>query len=453
MPRWKINTNFMNHPKFSSADSKDKINSSKKLIFPAGFYWGSATSAHQVEGDNYNDWSEWEIENAKFKMQNAKLKEWPDYILNNYPNPLQEENYISGRACDHYNRFCEDFDIAKKLGHNAHRFSIEWSRIEPVEGKFNEKEIEHYRKVILVLRQKDIEPFVGLWHWTNPIWVRDIGAWENKKTIEFFLRYIENVVKVLEPYVKFWITLNEPEIYVAASYFSNQWPPQKNSLISGIKVYKNLIKAHKLSFKKIHQISPRSLVGIAKNNSFYEPFSNNLLDRLAVCLNNYLRNNWFLNRIKNYQDFIGLNYYFHDRVKFSLNLKSPSGIFAENKNRNEIINDLNWEIYPEGIYHVLKNLKKYNKPIYITENGLADAKDEKREKFIKEHLYWIYKAIQEGVDVRGYFYWSLLDNFEWDKGFWPRFGLVKINYRTLERKIRPSAYEYAKICKTNELIL
>ena len=426
--------------------------------FPDGFLWGSATSAHQVEGGNFNDWTEWEHANserlaAEAARRHAKTHmRIPDYILERYPNPLQPENYISGKACDHYNRYEQDFDIAKSLGQNAHRFSIEWSRIEPEEGKFSEAEIEHYRKVILALRQRGLEPFVTLWHWTNPTWFAKRSGWLNKDSPKYFERYVNKITLSLEDVkVNFWITLNEPEVYVGASYFSGQWPPQKSSLISGIKVYQNLIKAHQLVYKKIHQISGNSLVGTAKNNSFYEPFSDYLLDRLVVRLNHYLRNEWFLNKIKNYQDFIGLNYYFHDRVKFSLTLKSPGGIFVRNKNKNESINNLGWEIYPEGIYRVLKDLKKYDKPIYITENGLADANDEKRAKFIKEHLRWVHKVIQEGVDVRGYLYWSLLDNFEWDKGFWPRFGLVEVDYKTTERRIRSSAYEYAKICKNNAL--
>ena len=429
-----------------------------RLNFPDGFYWGSATSAHQVEGNNHNDWTEWEkselkIQNLKLKIQDENFKKsFPPHIFSKWPTPLDLENYISGRACDHYNRFKEDFDIAKSLGHNAHRFSIEWSRIEPEEGKFDEAEIEHYRQVILALKERMIEPFVTLWHWTNPIWFAKKGGWLNKDAPKYFERYVDKITLSLKDVnVKFWITLNEPEIFVGASYFSGQWPPQKSSLISGIKVYRNLIKAHQLVYKKVHQISGDSLAGIAKNNSFYEPFSDYLLDRTIARLNHYLRNEWFLNKIKNYQDFIGLNYYFHDRVKFSLNFRSHGGIFVENKNKNESVTDMGWEIYSEGIYHVLKDLKKYNKPIYITENGIADAKDEKRAKFIKEHLKWVHKAISEGVDVRGYFYWSLLDNFEWDKGFWPRFGLVEVDYKTMNRKIRGSALEYKKIIENKGL--
>src|SRR3989338_9450328 len=176
-----------------------------KFEFPRNFFWGAATSAHQVEGNNHNDWTEWEYLNAKRLTLNAQKKNWPDYILKNYPNPLQEENYISGKACDHYNRFKEDFDIVKSLGHNAHRFSIEWSRIEAEEGKWNEKEIEHYREVIRALRERGIEPFVTLWHWTIPVWFRDKAGWASKKSPEYFKRFSERMVKEF-PDIDFWIT-------------------------------------------------------------------------------------------------------------------------------------------------------------------------------------------------------------------------------------------------------
>ena len=362
--------------------------------------WGAATSAHQVEGGNHNDWTEWEKTTG------------------------HEE---SGRACDHYNRFRDDFDIAKFLGHNAHRFSIEWSRIEPEEGRWDEKEIAHYQEVINALRERGIEPFVTLWHWTLPVWVAEQGGWENKKTIDDFARYVDKIVRSLKSVV-YWITLNEPEIYTTNSYLRGKWPPQKKSFFKFLKVYNNLAEAHikcsKLGFQQI---------GIAKNNSYFEGW--------LVPVLNYFWNNWFLNKIKNHQNFIGLNYYFHNRIKG----------FKLNQNENKETSDMGWEIYPEGIYYVLKNLKKYQKPVYITENGVVDVQDIHREKFIKEHLRYAHKAIQEGVDVRGYFYWSLLDNFEWDKGFWPRFGLVEVDYKTMERKIRKSALEYAKIARENGL--
>ncbi len=398
-------------------------------IFPKNFFWGAATSAHQVEGGNQNDWTEWEKATAKGKVQMAKSKEWPDHILREYPNPLQEENYISGRTCDHYNRFREDFDIAKHLGHNAHRFSLEWSRIEPEEGKFNEREIERYREVIRALRERGIEPFVTLWHWTIPLWLRDKGGIENKHFPRYFLSYVEKILYALKNDVRFWITLNEPEIYALDSYMKGVWPPQKKSLISFLRVVRNLIKAHRLTYKQIHLLQQEAEVGIAKNNIYFEG--------VMAPIPNFLWNVYFLNKIHGAQDFIGLNYYFRGRG------------YSEKRSGGVVMSDMSWQVYPEGIYHVLKDLRRYKKPIYITENGIADVRDEKRAQFIKDHLEWVAKAIQEGVDVRGYFYWSLLDNFEWDKGFWPRFGLVEVDYPTLERKIRPSAYEYKKIIESN----
>ena len=411
------------------------------LKFPKGFLWGAATSAHQVEGNNHNQWTEWELKNSKIKSQNAKLKKWPDFILEGYPNPLQEKNYISGRACGHYNRYEEDFDIAKSLGHNAHRFSIEWSRIEPEEGKFNEKEIEHYRDVIRALRARNLEPFVTLWHWTMPVWFARKGGFEKNGNIKYFVRFCEYVTKEFKDDVTFWITLNEPEIYTTSSYLKGVWPPQKKNLISYLLVIKNLIKVHRESYRIIKKIEPSAQIGIAKNNIYFEAYQNKINNWILKKFIDWWWNFYFLNRIKNCQDFIGLNHYFHNRIK---NLK-----FGQNENKK--VSDMGWELYPEAIYYVLKDLKKYNKPVYITENGLADTKDENREWFIKESLKNIHKSISEGVDVRGYFYWSLLDNFEWDKGFWPRFGLVEIDYKTLKRKPRPSSKIYGEIVKREEL--
>lgn len=401
------------------------------------FFWGAATSAHQVEGGNHNDWTEWEHANAKRLAQSAKSNPpaggWPQYILDNYPNPLQEENYISGRACDHYNRFREDFDIAKQLGHNAHRFSIEWSRIEPEEGRWNEKEIEHYREVIKALRERGLEPFVTLWHWPLPIWLRDKGGWKSKRIVDYFCRYAEKVVSEFNQDITFWITINEPLVYAKISYLEGRWPPQERNLISFFRVSKNLVNAHKKAYSVIKRINPKSQIGIAHNMSFFEVTKNNLFSNILKRLGEWRKNYAFLNAISDYQDFIGFNYYstYQANLRFS-------------KVKTEQTTDMGWSIYPKGIYSMLRALKKYNKPIYITENGLADAKDEKRAEFISEHLRWLKKAFGDGVDMRGYFYWSLLDNFEWSDGFWPRFGLVEVDYKTMERKIRPSALEYKK---------
>ncbi|MEK7149871.1 MAG: glycoside hydrolase family 1 protein [Patescibacteria group bacterium] len=409
------------------------------IKFPSGFYWGAATSSHQIEGDNRNDWVDWEKKNAVRLAEEAKNK-WQKWQQEKFPEMFKQENYVSGIACDHYNRFEEDFNIAKSLGHNTHRFSIEWSRIEPKEGVFDEKEIEHYRNVIKALKQRNIEPFITLWHFSLPSWFATRGGWQSKKSVFYFSRYAEKVVQEFGENVKFWITLNEPEIYTGKSYLKGQWPPQKKNLFTYFLVFKNLIKAHRAAYKTIKKINPKAEIGIAKNNIYFEAYNNNFLNKILKFFADWRWNFYFLNKIKNHQDFIGVNYYRHFLVNFCFL-----------KQRDKRVSDMGWELYPEGIYYILKDLKKYNKPVYITENGLADADDKNREWFIKEILKNVYKAIKESVDVRGYFYWSLLDNFEWDKGFWPRFGLVEIDYKTMERKIRPSAWEYAKICKENKL--
>ncbi|MEK7566888.1 MAG: glycoside hydrolase family 1 protein [Patescibacteria group bacterium] len=414
------------------------------MKFPKDFYWGAATSAHQVEGGNNNDWSVWEKENSARLAKEALNKDYPKHVLNDYPGPFRRENYISGRASDHYNRYNEDFDIAKSLGHNAHRFSIEWSRIEPEEGKFNEAEIEHYRKVINALRSRGIEPFITLWHFTNPLWISKIGGWANNQTVFYFTRYAERMAKELGKDVKFWITINEPMVYAGNAYRRGIWPPAGNakSLLKYIMVLRNFVLAHKRAYKKIKKINPGAQIGIAKNNIYFDGSG---INAPLKFLADWWWNEMFLNFIENEMDFIGLNYYFHNRIKG----------FRFNQNINKDVSDMGWELCPEGIYKILSNLTKYKKQIFITENGLADAKDNKRADFIREHLKWIKKAMgtngskgkergSNGANVRGYFHWSLLDNFEWDKGFWPRFGLVEVDYNTMQRKIRSSAYQYKK---------
>ncbi|MFH1401402.1 MAG: family 1 glycosylhydrolase, partial [Parcubacteria group bacterium] len=246
------------------------------LKFPENFLWGSSTSSYQVEGGIENcDWS----------------RDFPADV-----------------ACDHYNRYEEDFDLLKKLNQNAYRFSIEWSRIEPEEGKFDEKEIEHYRQMILALRKRGIEPFVTLWHWTNPLWIKNKGGWESKKIAYYFSRYAEKIVSSLKDNVKFWITINEPEIYASCAYLTGIWPPYKKNLLSFLSVINNLINTHKEAYKVIKKLQPAAQIGIASNNNYFEAF-NDSISRLVKSIIEWLDRFYILNKIKDHQDFIGLNYY------------------------------------------------------------------------------------------------------------------------------------------------
>jgi len=389
--------------------------------FPKNFLWGVAISGHQTEGDNLNsDWCVWE--------KNGKI----------------EDGSISGEACDFYHRYQADIDSAKSLNLNAFRLSIEWSRIEPTEGKFDEKEIEHYKNVLLYLKQNNFKVFLTLWHFTLPQWLATQGGWENKKTIFYFQRYIEKIVKKFGNLVDFWLTLNEPTMYTGAAYLTGVWPPEKRSFLKTVKVFCKLMEAHKKSYEIIHHLIPEAKVGIAQNVVYFHS-PQNPMDKYLSWFFNFLYNKLFYLLTKKYHDFIGLNYYYAYLVS-NLNLvKKIKRIIVKSLKKK----DLKVEIYPPGIYQVIKMFKKYKIPIYITENGLDDADDKKRPEFIRDHLKWINEAIQEGTQVKGYLHWSLMDNFEWQEGFEPKYGLFEVDYKTLERKPRQSAKFYSEIAKNN----
>ncbi len=415
-------------------------------IFPKGFLWGSATSSHQVEGNVQNDWIAWEKEHAARLASEAKNK-WASWQQKKFPEMFNIENYISGEGCDQFNRYEEDFDLAKNLGHNAHRFSIEWSRIEPEEGEFNMEAIEHYRNVLLALKSRGLEPFVTLWHWPNPIWIGQMGAWENKKTVTYFLRYAERMLREYKDLVTFWVPLNEPGTEVSLGYLFGNQPPGLKSSVAANKAFKNLMEVQRGTYALAKSINANFNVGCSHFMFYWRPYNKLPWNILASKIIGYFADRRFFKVFNDYSDFFGVQYY----QPFFVNLKIGGKFkgILENKQINEEQSDLGWQIFPEGIYHVLKKAAKGGKPIYITENGIADKDDSMRGKFIKEHLYWVNRAIKDGVDIRGYFYWSLIDNFEFVelRGFWPRFGLIEVDYKTKKRTIRPSAYAYRDIIK------
>jgi beta-glucosidase len=412
--------------------------SDKFLKFPTDFLWGASTSAHQVEGNNQNNWSLWEKKNADRLACKAKTY-WKSWQMEKFPEMLSAKNYISGRATDHYNRYDEDFDLMKELGINTYRFSIEWSRIEPEKGIFNTKEIEHYKKMIKSLRKRGIEPFVTLWHFSLPIWFEDVGGWRNKDAVILFSDYVKKVVGEIGENVRFWVVLNEPIVYASYSYLTGNWPPQRHNVLLYVRVIRNLIDGQIRAYKIIKNLYPHANVGLANSVVFFEAYKNKLINRFIKKLADWWWNFRFLNKTQNYLDFIGCNHYSHNRINFGFN-----------KNENLKVSDMNWELYPGSIYYAVKSLVRYNKPIYITENGLADKNDTIREWYIVGNLINLNRAIKEGINIRGYFYWSLLDNFEWDKGFWPRFGLIEVDYKNnLNRRTRKSASAYKDIITKN----
>ncbi len=403
------------------------------IKFPRDFLWGAATSSYQVEGNNANaDWWSWEKKAGK-------------------------EN--SAQACRHYEMYEQDFDLVKGLDHNAHRLSIEWSRIEPKEGEFSQEEIKHYINVVCALRARNIEPMVTLHHFTNPIWFSASGGWTDRHSVDRFLRYCDVVTRALAKHVHFWITINEPTIYFSHAYMFGVWPPQEKSCLKARAVHDHLIAAHIKAYGLINKIYkgqnlPKPFLSISQHMSAMVLCADNFRNRFAARLRDKWHNFEILDKLTRHKtlDFIGLNYYSRHLVNASSwwigNLLMETG-----KSNDEPVkkNSLDWDIYPEGLYQVLLKLKRYGLPVIITENGICTSDDNLRWEFLSAHLKNVHRAMQEGVNVTGYLYWSLMDNFEWHKGFGPRFGLIDINYSTYKRTVRESAIKFGQVCKTGIL--
>lgn len=413
-------------------------------IFPKHFFWGASSAAHQVEGNNNNQWSVWELEHAHELARTAHrrlswLPSW-DRVKNQAEEP---ENYVSGIGVDHYKRYEEDFDLLRKLNLNSFRFTIEWSRLEPEEGKWDQREVAHYKAYIAAMRARKIEPFLTLWHWTLPNWFVAKGGFENKENIKYFSRFVKKVADELLDDVEYVITLNEPNMYVSFGYLLAEWPPNTRSPLLAYKVYKNLMKSHKEAYGILKSAKPAVQVGASPNLvNIQAKRPHNMIDEFTTQVMRWSWNWWFLARIRNHQDFIGLNYYFTDYYQG----------FGKRINPSIPVNDMGFYMEPEGIYPImLRTWVRFKKPIYITENGLADNQDQWRRWWIEETIVAMERALSEGVDLRGYMHWSLLDNFEWSTGWWPKFGLVSVDREHgMKRTIRPSAKWFANFLKELE---
>ncbi len=412
------------------------------------FLWGVATSSHQVEGNNSaSDWWAWE--------EQGRVK------------------YPSGLACDHYHRYPEDMEIFAKLGHTAHRFSLEWSRFEPEENVWKEETFRHYEDVLKEIRARNMEPVVTLHHFTNPQWFARRGGWLEEDAVFYFERYVKQVVKALGSYVKFWITINEPLVYLFHGYLTGLWPPGHQSVGDCKKVFRNLLKAHIQAYHAIHQIYEQTQqavwVSIAHHMTSLAPCrSNRIEDHIIAYLRNWFSNFLFLDAAvsgflfypgffcemlpgRETLDFIGVNYYTREFIRFPglSHLASLGDACPKDHHLAEIKpqNSMGWEIYPEGLYSLLSKLQRYRLPVLITENGICTEKDTERSKFIQDHLGAVQQAIAQGVPIFGYLYWSGLDNFEWDSGFEPKFGIVEVQSENLERKVKDSAYVLTENCR------
>lgn len=416
--------------------------------FPAGFLWGAATAAHQVEGGNTNNnWAAWEAESGR--------------ILN---------GDRSGLACDWWGgRWKEDLDRAAESGQNAHRMSVEWSRIQPEPDRWDEDALDHYREIIRGMVSRGLTPMVTLHHFSDPLWFYNQGGWEQENAPELFEKFVARVVEALKEYVNLWVTINEPNVYVLSGYVGYDFPPGKGDMEAAFAVMRNLVRGHAAAYRCIKRIQKNSLAGFALNYRSFKPASPaSPFDCFLANFSHRSYNDSFARTLKTgelrfvmkrsaipeaigTQDFIGVNYYTRDLVRFAplaskdLFMKryfpkdaavSPSGFIAN---------------VPEGMFEALRWANQYNLPIYITENGVEDAGDELRPRYLIEHLHQVWRAINFNYPIKGYFHWSLVDNFEWERGWSQRFGLWGLDVQTQARIRRRSVDLYAEICRQNAI--
>ncbi len=410
--------------------------------FPKDFLWGASTASHQVEGGTINQWTMWELEHASELATTADkrlnwIPGWNDSDKLDQQDAKNPENYVSGQGIDHYNRYEEDFDLLQKLQFNSFRFGVEWSRIQPEEGVFDKEAIAHYHEYIDSLNARGIEPMLNLWHWTMPTWFTDKGGFAKKENLPLFDAFVTRIAEEYADKVKYIITLNEPNVYASFSYLSGDWPPQIKSPRTALAVYRNLVTAHRRAYAILKSRNSTLQIGVAAQlANIQAKRPHNFIDSLTTKAMRYGWNWWFLTRIRKQQDFIGINYYFTDYYK---------GL-GKKDNPTVPTNDLGWYMEPEGLYPLMiRAWARYKKPIIITENGVADRNDQYREWWLEQTIIAMQRALSEGVEIKGYMHWSLLDNFEWKYGWWPKFGLIEVDRANdMKRKPRRSAIWFAR---------
>ena len=425
------------------------------LRFPAGFAWGAATSAHQVEGRNTaNDW--WRFEQRKGAIRGERS---------------------SGDACRHWELFDEDFARAAADGHNAHRFSLEWSRLEPARGQFDPGAVAHYHDVLASLRRHRLTPIVTLHHFTNPLWVADAGGWEARETVDRFEAFVRFCAREYGSEVDWWCTVNEPEVYAFRGWSEGVWPPAVHDESRALTVIAHLLEAHGRAYRVLKAEDradadgdgEAARVGFAKHYTQLEPLRAwNPLDQLQAFFENRVFNEAVeraavdgtidlsipgarsikrsLPELKGSLDWYGLNYYTRWMVR---SLAAVSHVTRAGVPRN----DLGWEFWPEGFTRALVHAGALGRPVLVTENGVADEKDTMRPGAIVAFVEAMHTALDSGVEILGYLHWSLLDNFEWSDGFHGRFGLYAVDFDREERPRtrRASAEVLGCIARANAL--
>ncbi len=415
--------------------------------FPRGFLWGTATAAHQVEGNNTNNnWHAWEQQEGRIRNGDK-----------------------SGLACDWWGgRWKEDLDRAAETGQNAHRFSIEWSRIQPAPDRWDEDALERYRMMLRGMLERGLTPMVTLHHFSNPLWLEELGGWENDDTPKKFADFVRKSVEALKEYVTYWVTINEPNVYGFEAYLTGDFPPGKKDINSVMRVMVNLMRGHALAYKVIHELQPEARVGLSMNYRSFKAASSSPLDKWAAGFQSQMFNDMFpraaqtgklrllyktvkIPEAAKTQDFLGVNYYTRDLVSFDL--RRAGTVFTHSYYRPdaELSGTGFLALEPDGFSEALKWGLQFNIPMLVTENGVEDAEDKIRPRYIAEHIMKMWRAVNFNWPVKGYFHWSLVDNFEWERGWSQRFGLWGLDVATQARIRRPSADFYAEICKENGL--
>lgn len=425
--------------------------------FPEGFRWGTAASAYQFEGNNTSsDWWAWEQQ--------------PGRILN---------GDRSGLACDWWQNAEADFDLMVALHQNALRLSVEWARLEPEEGGWDHAAEERYVEMLRGLRDRGIEPLVTLNHFTLPRWIAERGGWLWDGIVPAFGAFAGRFVRTVvgasggragcrgAPLVDFWITLNEPVGHLVSAYVLGRFAPGRRGLAAFTRALVRSVQAHAAAYHAVREAQPAARVGLAAYLRPAAPANpRSPLDRWVARRLDHIVNWMYLDalttgrlagpfgvRVRVPQaagtmDFLGVNYYTRSRVAFDP--RRPAHLFVRDEPPpGAVISDGGYsEIHPDGLLDVLRAVRRYGLPVYITENGLPDADDDLRPGFIVEHLRRVAQAIDEGAPVRGYYHWSLVDNFEWADGWSLRFGLYSLDPATQARTARPSAALYGEISRS-----
>jgi len=407
------------------------------------FLWGVATSAFQLEGSPKADWMEW------------------DRFLN-----------FNDRITDHDQLFRRDLDILEELGVNAYRFSLEWSRIQPDLNRWNEKACRRYRETVDILLSRGISPMITLHHFTHPAWFHRETPWHKPESVDAFLRFAERVLPLFRD-VPSWITFNEPFLILIGGYLSGHMPPGKNNPDKAFKAIVNILKAHAQVYDLIHSQCPGPMVSVAHNMAVFEPLRpffppDRLLTRKTDEFYNFSLLEAFRTGILDLRfplkkdhpvelpirgkiDFIGVNYYTRLYMRFSP-LEPFCAEVVSQRNSETRKSDLGWEVHPHGLSTILRKVRRYGFPIIITENGIASGNEEKKACFIADHVNEVKKLVREGTDIRGYFYWSLMDNYEWLYGLDARFGLFKVDFNNYSRTSTEAARFYRHIIAQNRTL-